>query len=169
MLLNADATKEAVLKHADTANIIHLASHGTQDGIYLSGRTCEEGKLTMAEVQSLSLNQTKMVVLSACDTFKGDLLADGVVGITRSFLVAGASTVIASMWPVSDEGTMHMMKHLYKELFDDDEKEGAVDENEMDVCSALQRVIVRMLKDDGRYSVSDWAPFLVYGLNTRSS
>ena len=81
----------------EKAAVIHVVSHGTQDGIYLSGKTEKEGKLTMGEVQNLSFEQSKMVVLSAHDKFKGDLQTDGVIGITQSFIVAGASTVITSL------------------------------------------------------------------------
>jgi len=170
MLEGTDATKEAVKKRLETAGIIHLASHGSQDGIYLSGSTEKEGKLTMVEVQNLSLEHAKMIVLSACDTFKGDLRTDGVIGITRAFIAAGAPTVIASMWPVNDRSTQEMMKRLYKELFlrrqqkqyDND------DEDSFDVCSALRQVMIGMLKE-GVYNVRDWAPFLVYGLNTEGN
>ena len=70
----------------------------------------------MGEVQKLSLQQSKMVVLSACDTLKGDLRTDGVIGITRAFIAAGAPTVIVSLWPVNHNSTKEMMKRFYEIL-----------------------------------------------------
>ena len=62
---------------------VHLATHGTPDGVVLSGKTEEEMMLSMAEVQALELPALKLVVLSTCDSFKGKLHSDGVVGIAR--------------------------------------------------------------------------------------
>jgi len=166
LLLGNEATMEAVKKQMETADILHFASHGSKDVIYLSGETKEKGKLTINDVQNLSLNKAKMVVLSACDTFKGDLSTDEVIGITQAFLTAGSSTVIASMWPVGDDSTKEMMKRLYQEIFKD-----GVDKHDgnlmlgVDVCYALQQVMIGMLESND-YSVRDWAPFLLYGLNT---
>ena len=59
----------------------------------------------MAEVQALQLRQALLVVLSECDSFKGELRTDGVVGIARAFVAAGAPTLLASLWKVSNRNS----------------------------------------------------------------
>jgi len=163
LLITQSASKEAVMKVMKDAVMIHLASHGSKDGIFLSGLTKEKWKLTMEEVQKLDLHRAKMVVLSACNTFKGDVRIDGLVGITRAFIAAGSPTVVASLWRVNDKITGYMMTRLYDILFPSVEGHGEDHcASDMDVCSALQQVMIEM-KD--QYSVEEWAPFLMYGLN----
>ena len=175
LLLYNHATKGAVIESMVNSKIIHLASHGSKDGIYLSGDGSDDnGKLTMEEVQqNLDLQKTELVVQSACDTFKGELRADGVVGITRSFLVAGSSTVIASLWPVYNESTQEMMTNFYKILLSNDEDDITHDGGAGgDICLALQQTMIAKLQEnresgkDLAKSIMEWAPFLVYGLNT---
>jgi len=163
LLTGREASKEAVVEAMEGAAVIHLASHGSKDGIFLSGLTKEKWKLTMEEVQKLDLHRAKMVVLSACNTFKGDVRIDGLVGITRAFIAAGSPTVVASLWPVDDKITEYMMTRLYGILFPSVKGRGEDDcASGVDVCSALQQVMIEM-KD--QYSVEEWAPFLMYGLN----
>ena len=109
-LVGAQATKKAVVNAMCNSEHMHLSTHGDQDGVYLSGPTVNESKLTMAEVQELDLPRAKLVVLSECDSFKGKLTADGVIGIARAFLVAGASTLLATLWKVDDRATKVLMQ-----------------------------------------------------------
>ena len=78
--------------------------------------TGEDGILTAEEVASLSLDGTEWVVLSACDTRLGATRhGEGVFGLQRAFQMAGAHTVISSLWPVSDRATASFMRSLYSE------------------------------------------------------
>ena len=86
------------------ANRRAKASEGEEDGI-----------LTAEEVASLNLEGTEWAVLSACDTGLGTIKAgEGVFGLRRAFQVAGARTVIMSLWSVDDQATRAWMRALYE-------------------------------------------------------
>ena len=157
-LSGGEATKANVLEALGACAYVHLATHGAADGVYLSGRTEAEGKLTMAEVQELDLPRARLVVLSECDSFKGELKADGVIGITRAFVAAGAPTLVASLWEVSDIATRKLMTRFYDALLGP--------EAAGDVAVALQVAMVSMRREG--WTVSEWAAFVVYGLASAS-
>lgn len=74
----------------------------------------DDGILTAAEVASLDLRGVEWVVLSGCDTGRGDVLpGEGVLGFRRAFRAAGARAVIMSLWPVSDHAAVDWMRGLY--------------------------------------------------------
>jgi CHAT domain-containing protein len=78
----------------------------------------DDGILTAEEVASLNLEGAEWVVLSGCDTGEGEVRAgEGVLGLRRAFRIAGADTLIASLWPVEDEATRQWMTALYQSHF----------------------------------------------------
>lgn len=78
----------------------------------------DDGILTAEEVAGLNLNGVEWAVLSACDTGLGEIRAgEGVFGLRRAFQVAGARTVIMSLWPVDDQATRTWMRALYEARF----------------------------------------------------
>jgi CHAT domain-containing protein/Tfp pilus assembly protein PilF len=124
--LEGEATEEN-LKHAGLEHYryVHLATHGVVDEKHprLSGllfmessRSAEDGVLHLGEIYNLSLN-ADLVVLSACETGLGQLArGEGVIGLTRGFLYAGASSVLVSLWRVADAATAALMADFYGEL-----------------------------------------------------
>ena len=73
----------------------------------------EDGILTAQEISEMDLRGASLVVLSACQTGLGDLGQDGVQGFQRAFRLAGAGSMMVSMWPVNDMGTMLLMRYFY--------------------------------------------------------
>jgi CHAT domain-containing protein/tetratricopeptide (TPR) repeat protein len=83
-----------------------------------AGRDEEDGILTAEEIASLDLSRVQWAVLSACDTGAGEIQAgEGVLGLRRAFQVAGAATLIMSLWGVEDRSAREWMKALYEAKF----------------------------------------------------
>jgi CHAT domain-containing protein len=78
----------------------------------------DDGILTAEEVAALDLTEVEWAVLSACDTGVGVIrTGEGVFGLRRSFQIAGAGTLIMSLWPVDDESSRRWMLELYRNRF----------------------------------------------------
>ena len=112
----------------------------------------EDGLLTAEEARSLDLFGTQLVVVSACDTGQGELsVGQGVYGLRRAFLVAGAETIVTSLWPVSDAATGKLMQKYYEKLLK--EKKGRLE--------GMQEAMKEM-REKYKHPYY-WAPFLVIG------
>lgn len=119
-LLWREASKDNLQRLAPGKQTIHLATHGfflqtpqrRISGLALAG---EHGILTAEEAGTLQLDGVQWVVLSGCDTGLGDVSnGEGVFGLRRAFQLAGARTVIMSLWPVDDYSARHWMQALYR-------------------------------------------------------
>jgi CHAT domain-containing protein len=123
-LLGAQATESRLVAAISTARIVHLATHGYADmrrpaysALVLSAEGEEQdGLLHAYEIERLRL-QAELVVLSACETGKGQARgAEGALALDRAFLVAGAGAVLSSLWVVSDAATDALMTAFYTGL-----------------------------------------------------
>jgi len=124
LLLGRDAT-EAGLREALARRprwrAVHLACHGIVDperptlsSLALTPAGADDGYLTALEVLDLPAS-ADLVVLSACETGRGRIVAgEGIVGLTRSFMFAGAPRVVCSLWKVDDEATGALMTTFYQ-------------------------------------------------------
>ncbi len=114
-LLDEAATVTAVQQSATEANVLHLACHGVfrLDNPLFSGLRLADGRLTVLDIYRLRLS-CDLVVLSACETGLS-LIAPGdeLIGLTRGFLAAGASSVVVSLWTVDDATTAQIMTDFY--------------------------------------------------------
>jgi CHAT domain-containing protein len=100
------------------ARIVHFAAHAVVDVARpeRSGIALDDGLLTLRDVYGLRLD-ADLVVLSGCRTALGrEVAGEGLIGLTRGFLYAGARSVVASLWDVSDAATATLMTRFYRRL-----------------------------------------------------
>ena len=127
-LLDQQATKKAVVNHMMSANIIHIATHGSAvsgflafAGVNASFRGAQSDSkdvlLFPSEVEQLSIHPA-LVVLSSCDSARGTVRADGIMGMGRSFLCSGAQSILTTLWKVPDESAGVLMQFFYQNLLD---------------------------------------------------
>ncbi len=114
------ATKLAMLQLFTQARLIHLATHGSFDNIpgfsswiALAPSHSDNGILTSEDIIHLKLN-AELIVLSACETGRGKITGDGVIGLSRSLIVAGIPSAIVSLWNVNDSSTKLLMTEFYR-------------------------------------------------------
>ncbi len=123
LLLRKAATRDALSKAGQLFRIIHVAAHGEfvtdqplNSRLLLSPTGADNGQLTAGDLYGMRFS-ADLVTLSACETGMGKVLSgDDVVGLTRGFLYAGANSIVASLWPVSDDETKFLMASFYKNL-----------------------------------------------------
>jgi CHAT domain-containing protein len=164
-LLNFQANKQAVMTSAlNQYRFIHFATHGLLDSnrpelskLILS-LVDEEGKsldglLQLHEIYNLKL-PAELVVLSACQTALGkEIKGEGLVGLTRGFMYAGAARVVASLWNVNDAATADLMSHFYKYMLQEKQRP----------AEALRNAQLKMLQQKKWKSPYYWAAFTIQG------
>ena len=166
-LIGNQATETQVTQRLSQARLIHLASHGIFDdvqglnsGIALApnpplsplikeGNEKGDGLLTAGEILDLKLN-AELVVLSACDTGRGKITGDGVIGLSRSWISAGVPSVLVSLWSIPDAPTAELMTEFYQNL-----------QNNPDKATALRQAMLKIMKQHP--NPRDWAAFTLIG------
>ena len=118
LLSDRQATVEALRSKAPGCGILHLACHGMfrVDNPMFSALKLYDGWLAASDVIRLDLAGA-LVTLSACESGRNEVFAgDELMGLTRAFLGAGATTLVASLWLVQDETTAELMEMWYEQL-----------------------------------------------------
>ena len=158
-LIGKHATKQAVLQRIHSVSLVHLAAHGDAERgeiVLAPERTGggtprdEDYLLTMSDISKVQL-RAKLVVLSCCHSARGQIRAEGVIGIARAFLGSGARSVLVSLWALEDSATEHFMRRFYKNLM-----------REKTASESLHQVM-KWMRVHGYSDVSEWAPFQLIG------
>ena len=121
--LRKEANESAVRQYGQGFRYLHFATHGEfkadsplESALILSKDGQGDGRLSVSKLYSMHLN-ADLVTLSACETGLGEIASgDDVVGLTRGFLYAGASSIVASLWKVDDQATSDLMRAFYLNL-----------------------------------------------------
>ncbi|BAY60055.1 TPR repeat-containing protein [Calothrix brevissima NIES-22] len=153
-----NATKAAFIQRLPQARFIHLATHGLLDdfkGLGVPGAVAlapdgkDNGLLTANEILDLKIN-AELVVLSACDTAQGTVTGDGVIGLSRALISAGAPSVIVTLWSIPDSPSALLMGEFYRQL-----------QKNPDKAQALRQAMLVTMK---KYpNPSAWAAFTLIG------
>ena len=160
IFMGSAATKTQFREAAGQATLIHVAAHAQADTvdpwysrILLANEDGRQSFLEAREVIELNMSQTALVTLSACESGLGRIArGDEVLGFPRSFLSAGSASLIASLWPVSDEASERLMSTLYAELT-----------KGHDLQRAMQAGQLAVLHEAGTAHPFFWAPFNLIG------
>lgn len=174
LLLGKDAQAERVGKEIGRDTVIHFATHAIveddspSDSYLALGEigSPDGGRLTAAEVYSLNLH-ANLVFLSACRTGMGKVSGDGIAGLTRAFVYAGASSVIASLGDVSDETTVRLVPEFYRDWLKGRNKAEALREAQLHLIRDLRAGRIKVNTPYGRYALPEdpilWASFVLEG------
>jgi tetratricopeptide (TPR) repeat protein len=122
----------------------------------------DNGILTAYEAMGLDLEGTELVVLSACDTGLGETRAgEGVFGLRRAFQVAGAESILMTMWEVDDTATQELMDLFYEKWLGGKEKHEALQEAQLEL---RQRIKARATANETQVNdLALWGAFVLYG------
>ncbi|CAH3115852.1 unnamed protein product, partial [Pocillopora meandrina] len=155
------ATKDEVLKRISSVALVHIGAHGKMETgeVILAPNTTRDSPqplekdylLTMKDVIEAGL-RARLVVLSCCHTARGEVMAEGVVGMARALLGAGARSVVVTLWAIGDEGTLEFMSFFYDAL-----------SKGKKASEALNQAMKCMREIEKFKEVIYWAPFVLIG------
>lgn len=161
LYLRSKAVKSALIRVGDErVSCLHIASHGFIDEIYpkLSGilfareGTPADAVLYTSEVYNLALN-ADLVTLSACESGLGKVVrGEGMLGLTRGFLYAGAGNVMVSLWQVADRSTADLMVEFYRNVLAG-----------QSFATALRNAKLTLIRQGTNAFPLEWAPFVLVG------
>jgi len=141
---------------------IHFATHGLVNEndpdlskILLHASNSEDGDLYSGEIYNLHLN-SELITLSACQTGLGKVTkGEGLIGLSRALIYAGANNIIVSLWNVSDEATVKLMNELYTNILNTTQC--------VNYAEALQKAKLVLINDKNLSEPIYWAPFILIG------
>ncbi|MEM7000571.1 MAG: CHAT domain-containing protein, partial [Pseudomonadota bacterium] len=157
--LRTQSTEAALRQTAlDNFDMLHIAAHTVLNHrfpdrsalILGAGAESEDGLLQAREIAALNL-EAKLVVLASCQSAGGrEVGGEGVIGLSRAFLVAGADAVLASLWPIRDDHAATFFKHFYQNLA-----------QEMPVRKALH--LAQATLRDAKFPMEAWGGYVLIG------
>jgi CHAT domain-containing protein len=153
VLIGKEATKTSVKRQSPKYDLLHLSTHGEmiefdplKSNLRFTPSRGDDGRLTVNEIFDMEI-RANLVTLSACETalVKGEEgnfpRGDDLVGLSRAFIHAGTPSVVASLWKVSDESTVALMRAFYRNL------------RSMTKAEALQKAQIDLMKSSIRFRV----------------
>jgi len=146
------ATLENLRKNVEKADVLHLACHGKfrLDNPNFSALNLFKENLTVKDARDLRL-QNKLVTLSACETGLNKIVSgEELLGLTRGFLYSGASSLVLSLWTVSDQSTSDLMQRFYAGFL-----------NGVNLGKSLQDAQIQLLRENAHPYF--WSPFVLIG------
>lgn len=148
ILLGAEATRDRFKQLAPGRSYLHLATHGLinpdapmESSVVMAPGAGDDGLLSVKDILGLPPLSARLIVLSACQTGKGAITGDGVIGLSRAFIIAGTPSVMVSQWNVDDVMTEYQMGLFYKALLTGSSKSAALRE--------AQLKTLEFMEDDG--------------------
>jgi CHAT domain-containing protein len=174
------ATKQELTRLSNGAHILHLATHGVSSQESGPWGSClllsvpersplREGLLTLADIYRLPLGSTELVLLSACRTQRGvELEGEGIWGVTRGFVVAGARQTLAAVWDVDSEVASNLMRRIAQSISEKVRSRGLSPEFSVkDILEIPKTLREAQLEIKGTGKEWEhpyfWAPFVVVG------
>ncbi|MCJ7704740.1 MAG: CHAT domain-containing protein, partial [Desulfobacterales bacterium] len=165
LLIGRQATKTSVKSQSPKYDLLHLSTHGEmielnplKSNLRFTPSEKDDGKLTVSEIFDMEI-KANLVTLSACETGLvrgegGDFpQGDDLVGLSRAFIHAGAPAVIASLWMVSDESTVELMRAFYRNL------------KSMSKSEALRKAQLDLMKSSIRFHVERGSGGITQSIN----
>ncbi len=167
IFLKEDATEENVKdKNIASNKFLHFATHGIVDEespelsrifLHKKVKSSEDGSLFSGEIYNLNFN-SDLVTLSACQTGLGKTYkGEGIIGLSRALIYAGAKNLIVSLWSVADQSTSNLMIDFYKNIIDSEER------NAGKYSKPLQRAKLNLINSEKYSAPFFWAPFILIG------
>ena len=161
LFVEQDATETNFKRYATRFRVLHPSTHNYLDDrqpfysrLVFSPDSSrgEDGSLYTYEIFNMSVS-ADLVVLSGCETGLGLLSrGEGIVGLSRAFMYAGASSLVVSLWPVGDRSTAGFMAEFYRNLWRGEGK-----------AEALRQAKRMMIRDPLKRDPFFWAPFILLG------
>ncbi|WP_162417248.1 CHAT domain-containing protein [Cyclobacterium roseum] len=162
------ATKTAFLDHSEDASLIHLATHAvtgqdsTTNAYIVFSPSETDHLLHDEELYQLSLSNTSLVFLSACDTHTGNVMrSEGLISLSRGFSYAGCANVVSSIWKANDKATAYLSRDFYHWIA-----------NGYDYAEALHRAKFSLMNDPEMAQYRHpyfWANLVFIGNPTKKS
>lgn len=163
-LYTGDSATEMAIRDdiaSNTYRFVHFATHGLINDdrpdfsalALARGNSRGEGLLQASEIFNLPFS-AELVVLSACETGLGQLVqGEGMVGLTRAFMYAGAGAIVASLWSVADASTAELMQYMYSDVVN----------NKASAADALRSSKLSLIRNPETAHPFHWAPFVFFG------